>query len=87
MRTPNAIQRAHDLLGCFLMHNEEKETHNVSDKALLALHTSYETLCWVLEHENSEIFEENLKFLEETMAEAGYELVDAGTVIDPRKPN
>jgi len=71
MKTPNEIQRAHDLLVPVILREIDL---GYTDKEIESIATFAAVLCWVLEHDHMRKFPEFLQGLERAANQAGYEL-------------
>lgn len=70
MKTQDEVQRAHDLL-CGIVTGEVR-SFPMAPSELQSLHAVLDCLCWILEHEHNQVFQENMAILEERLQEAGY---------------
>jgi hypothetical protein len=80
-KTAMEVQRAHDLLGAFLLHLIETPglARLPLDLDQVALLTArYSVLCWLLDHPNNLNleFEEYLRSVEENLLDLGKVLID-----------
>lgn len=75
-KSPDEIQRAHDLLIQMLLDNER--TSLLSDLELLDAMAYASVLCWLLGHTHNPSFATNLRELEMRLEAAGVEVVDLG---------
>jgi hypothetical protein len=80
LRQAAEIQRAHDILTAVITGDVDIEMED--DQLWRA---AADVLCWVLQHDHNDAFARNLANLEETIAEAGYELEDRGRPIPPEE--
>ena len=74
LRNAKEIQRAHDLIIPILLEEVPNPFDNPDSKE--ALHAAADVLCWVLMHDHNTAFGENLKELEEGLADLGIHLED-----------
>lgn len=74
MRSPQEVQRAHDIIHALVNHREEWGFY-ASPKTAHELEVCLDVYCWVLGHTHNHNMEENLNNLENFMSEHGFELV------------
>jgi len=72
MKDATEVQHAHDIITGFLL-GEVRARLSGNDWA--ALHSAADTLCWVLNHQHNQSFNDNLARLEHIAAAQGYQLV------------
>jgi hypothetical protein len=72
VKTQDEVQRAHDLLWGIITGDVRSFSIAPSERQLL--HAVLDCLCWILEHEHNQAFQENMTRLEKHLQEAGYRL-------------
>jgi hypothetical protein len=81
VRTPQEVQRAHDILVNLIVDEELREAVTGAEdsrRTLRALMNSADVLCWLLGHDHNRNFAENLEGLQEFLLARGYILIDTG---------
>jgi len=79
MRTPDEIQKAHDVLWSVLMNETPVTLFGDSE---IGAHAALDVLCWILRHDHNKAFEENLEKLLEEIKRNGGQFVEKGNVIE-----
>ncbi len=73
MKTFEEVQAAHDRLTAILLEDVPNPFED-DPLAWKALQSATDVLCWVLEHDHNQHFTENLRLIDEFLAECGLEL-------------
>lgn len=69
MRSPNEIQRAHDILRAVVLGEIPSPFAKKAE-----VHAAIDALCWVLRHDHNQHFADNLKTIEDAAEDAGFVL-------------
>ena len=76
MRSPDDIQRAHDILVSLIL--DPAFWAAADGDTLLALMAQADVLCWILHHDHNTRFALALESIEKRLAEYGVVIVDTG---------
>ena len=82
LRTPDEVQRAHDLL-IGLVLNEKLFHQIVEEDTRPLIIAALDVLCWTLNHKHNTLFASNLVLLEQMLADLGVRLRDTGKLTVP----
>ena len=80
LRDSEEIQFAHDLLH-HIVNNEKR--FSLLYEQRIAITSSLDVLCWVLNHEHNPDFADNLRKLKQQLESHGYKIFTSSTPFDP----
>jgi hypothetical protein len=75
MRTETELTRAHDILTAVIL-GEAVPSAPISPENDILMRVACDVLCWALQHDHNHTFANNLRILEQSLADAGYVLTE-----------
>lgn len=76
MRTETELTRAHDILTAVIL-GEVVPGAPITPQTDMLIRVARDVLCWALQHDHNQTFANNMRILEQSIADAGYVLQEA----------